>query len=70
MKDIYKRIAKLEKLTDHSGFLTVTFRDGTKRKLDAGTCIDIVRDTHNDVVAFEGGDGKLASLFNGLLDNT
>lgn len=70
MRDIYNRIAKLEKLTDHSGFLTVVYTDGTTRKRDGGSCIELALNEPDNIMCFEGGDGALADLLTGLLDNT
>lgn len=67
MRDVCRRIAKLEKLADHSGYITVVYTDGTTRKLDGGSCIELAFNKPDNIVRFEGGDGMLADLLTGLL---
>lgn len=54
---------------DSSGKITVTFSDGSKRRLSGGECIDLVMNSPDKVGRFEAcgkGCGLLPDLLNGL----
>lgn len=65
--NIASRLAKLERMADFSGYITVVYTDGTTRKLDGGSCIELALNEPDNIVRFEGGDGMLADLLTGLL---
>lgn len=72
MNAIHSRINRLmERLELESGQkITVTFSDGSVRKLDAGECIGLVMDNTANICRFDGGKehGLLPDLLNGLLE--
>ena len=56
---------------DCCGDITVTFSDGSKRRLSGGECIDLIAAGNTDSIGrFEGGKGSglLPDLLNGLLE--
>ena len=71
---ISSRIDRLIKqlAQDSSGKITVTFSDGSKRRLSGGECIDLIAAGNTDRIGrFEGvgkGNGLLPDLLNGLLE--
>ena len=65
--NITSRLVRLERLTSRSGYITVSYSNGTKRKLDGGSCIDLALHRPDDIANFEGGPGVLADLLNELL---
>lgn len=52
---------------ENKGKLTVTFADGTRRMMNGGECVSLLYTDANKIGWFEGGDGHLADLLNGLL---
>lgn len=70
---INSRIDRLIKqlAQDSCGKNTVTFSDGSKRRLSGGECIDLIAAGNTaNIGRFEGGRGcgLLADLLNGLLE--
>lgn len=56
---------------DSSGKITVTFSDGSKRRLTGGECVDLVMNSPDKVGRFEAcgkGCGLLPDFLNGLLE--
>ncbi len=70
MNNIHSRLERLMRriADEHKGNLTVTFADGTRRIMDGGECVNLVYTDTDKIGRFEGGDGHLADLLNGLLE--
>lgn len=66
MDAVLKRIERLERFADDSNLVTVTFKDGTKRRMKERDCILLAKD--NEAVKHFDGQGVLTDLLNGLLD--
>lgn len=69
---INSRIDRLMKqlAQDNSGKITVTFSDGSKRKLSGEECINLIVRDAASVGRFEGGKGYglLPDILNALLE--
>ncbi len=65
--NIASRPAKLERMADFNGYITVVYTDGTKRECDGGSCIDLVLNNTDNIASFEGGPGVLVGLLSELL---
>lgn len=68
MNKIDGLIERMKRIDD--GKITVFFKDGSKRLLDAEECIDLIMQPLDTVERFEGngaGNGKLPDLLTDLL---
>ena len=71
LDDMERRAAALQ--ADAQQLATVSFADGTRRKMRLADVVPLMMQGENHVTAFEGeggaGNGQLAALLRGLMSN-